>query len=321
MAENFNKSNASLIMLTQSAINHPYAATVYSLAKLVAKLSGAKIMSATPGANSAGAWMAGAVPHRIAAGMSVDKPGKNAASMIAERSRGFLLMGVEPELDCNNPSEALAAMQDAEFVVALSAYRNENMLDYADVILPTSVFTESSGTFVNVEGNWQRFHGCVKSFEESRPGWKVLRVLGNYLDLTDFEYATSEEVHDEVAALCKQNEGLDLDGWFYPSTVEIPSQIRRVGTCSSYYIDSTVRRATPLHESASNKPLQIRLHPDLGNQYNMRNSKLATVVQGGGELTCQVMLDDKISPNTVVLASGHKETSVLGEAYGVVQLK
>ncbi|RAG59943.1 hypothetical protein DN536_40305, partial [Burkholderia multivorans] len=60
-------------------------------------------------------------------------------------------------------------------------------------------FTETDGTVVNAEGTVQSFNGVVRPLGETRPAWKVLRVLGSLLGLPNFEYETAEEVR--LAAL------------------------------------------------------------------------------------------------------------------------
>ena len=105
------------------------------------------------------------------------------------------------ELDAASQPEMLSALKQAEMVVAMSPFKQSP--DYADVLLPVSPFTETSGTFVSFEGRVQSFGGCVVPFGQTRPAWKVLRVLGNFLDLPGFGYETTEEIRDEC--LCGQN--------------------------------------------------------------------------------------------------------------------
>ena len=112
--------------------------------------------------------------------------------------KSVVLLNVEPELDCADPRAALRALKDAEFVVSLTSYKTN--LEYADVLLPIAPFTETAGTFVNAEGQAQGFHGVVKPFGDARPAWKLLRVLGNMLDLDGFDHESSEAVRDEALA-------------------------------------------------------------------------------------------------------------------------
>src|SRR5207253_1415035 len=136
-------------------------------------------------ANSVGGHLANAMPSKGSGGTLFDRP-----------RQAFLLMNVEPELDCGDPARAMASIRQARLVVALSPYKHA--LEYAHVMLPIAPFTETSGTFVNCEGRVQGFNGVVPGLGETRPGWKVLRVLGNLLGLTGFDYESSEAVRNKA---------------------------------------------------------------------------------------------------------------------------
>ena len=118
--------------------------------------------------------------------------------MFVEARRTYLLMGVEPELDCWDSASALQALNSASTVVTITPFITDAMKQYASVLLPSGTFGETSGTYVNVEGRWQHFTGMTKPAGESRPGWKILRVLGNLCGLAGFEYLSSEEVGEEL---------------------------------------------------------------------------------------------------------------------------
>jgi NADH-quinone oxidoreductase subunit G len=171
----------SHILLGASALHHPDASRIKEIA---ASLS-TRVTYLTEGANAQGALAANCVPG---------ESGLNAKTMLEEKLKGYLLLNVEPDLDCANPVAAIHAIKDAEFVVAFSSFKNPVLLEYANVILPIAPFTETSGSFINVAGMKQHFRGVAKSFGESRPGWKVLRVLGNFLGLEGFDYASTDEI-------------------------------------------------------------------------------------------------------------------------------
>src|SRR5262249_54516388 len=133
-----------------------------------------------------GGYVAQALPRR---------GGLDAQKMFASPRKAYVLLHAEPELDCANPAQARAALDAADFVVALTPYKSQ--LDYADVLLPVGPFTETSGTFINMEGRVQGFNGVAHPFGETRPAWKVLRVLGSMLGLAGFDYTSSEGVRDE----------------------------------------------------------------------------------------------------------------------------
>jgi hypothetical protein len=114
--------------------------------------------------------------------------GANASQMFEQPRKAYVLMGIEPEFDCANPQAAVAALKQASLVVYMSAFKHAPALEYADVLLPIAPYTETAGTFVNIEGRVQSFNGVVKARGDARPAWKVLRVLGNVLNLDGFAY-------------------------------------------------------------------------------------------------------------------------------------
>ena len=137
-------------------------------------------------ANSAGAWLAGVVPHRGPAGNTDVVQGMSLAEQIDNPCKALITFNTEPEFDSFNATKALETVKRADFVVAISSYVTDSMRDYADVILPMAVFTETSGTYVNAEGFWQSFKGATQPMAEARPGWKILRVMGNLFNLDGF---------------------------------------------------------------------------------------------------------------------------------------
>jgi NADH-quinone oxidoreductase subunit G len=189
-----------LIIVGALANHHPEAATIRALAKRIAEISGATVGVMTDGANSAGAWLAGMIPHRDAHGRALNHAGMSATDMLQQPRKAYVLLNVEPEFDTANPGITIEALKQAQMVVALSLYRNPTLDAHADVILPIAAFAESAGTFVNAMGHWQSFQGVANPVGEARPAWKVLRVLGHFLSLNGFDYESADEVRDEVRA-------------------------------------------------------------------------------------------------------------------------
>ncbi|HZA95825.1 MAG TPA: NADH-quinone oxidoreductase subunit NuoG, partial [Burkholderiaceae bacterium] len=180
------------ILLGNSALQHPQASQLRVWAQWIAKATGATVGVLTEGANTVGGYAVGAY-----SGAGETQRGLNAREMIEQPRKAYLLWNIEPDYDVGNPAAAARALQAADTVIACSVYRN-GALDYADVILPITPFTETAGTFINCEGRVQSFNGTVRPAGDSRPGWKVLRVLGNLLGLDGFEYETSDQVRSEA---------------------------------------------------------------------------------------------------------------------------
>ncbi len=121
--------------------------------------------------------------------------------MLDESLDAVLLFGVEPDRDICSTDDAVKKLAGHRFVAALTSFDSEALQEAADLLLPIGTFAESAGTYVNCEGRWQSFNGIANPIAEARPGWKVLRVLGNLLDADNFDYQTSEEIRDELAEL------------------------------------------------------------------------------------------------------------------------
>ena len=127
------------------------------------------------------------------------QPGPGSANAL-QPCQAYVLMNLEPELDSYNPQHTMKALDAAELVVMMNAYKSRAVLEgnYADVLLPIAPFTETSGTFINTEGRVQSFNGVVAPLADTRPAWKVLRVLGNMLELDGFDYDTPEQVRADI---------------------------------------------------------------------------------------------------------------------------
>ncbi|KAG0162226.1 hypothetical protein DFQ30_002597, partial [Apophysomyces sp. BC1015] len=174
---------AGVALLGTSAAHHPEFSKLHAIAQWIAQASGATLGLLPEAANTVGAHVIGALPG---------DGGADAAQAFASPHRAYVLFNVEPEFDAANPQQARAALAQADMVVALSPFKAG--ADYADVLLPIAPFTETAGTFINAQGTVQPFTGVVRPLGETRPGWKVLRVLGNLLGLPNFEYTSAEEV-------------------------------------------------------------------------------------------------------------------------------
>src|SRR5690606_8195092 len=172
-------------------------AEIRALAAAIAHATGASFGVLAEGANAAGAWLAGAVPHREAGGKPATPAGLTAAEMLAKPLSAYVLFNVEPWADALDKNAAQVLAQ-AQLVVAMTPFASDTLRQVAHVILPIGTFAETSGTYVNLEGIWQSQAGAARPVGEARPGWKVLRVLANMLNQPGFEYTSSEQITDEL---------------------------------------------------------------------------------------------------------------------------
>jgi NADH-quinone oxidoreductase subunit G len=183
------------VWLGAMALRHPAYADLRALAAEIARLAGATLGTLAEGGNAAGAALAGVLPQ------GGEHAGLDALAMLRAPQRAYLLVGaIEPSHDLADPAAAEAAFAGAACVVAITPYASEELLRHAHVLLPMGAFAETSGTYVNLEGRWQSHPGAIAPPGEARPGWKILRVLGNLLELEGFAQESSEQVRDELRA-------------------------------------------------------------------------------------------------------------------------
>ena len=245
-----------LILLGHIAQRHPRFADLRALAAALAAITGAQLGYLAEGANGYGAALAGALPHRGAGGRARGSTGRDAQRMLAEPRSAYILFGIEPSLDLANGARARSAFGSAK-VICFTPYVSAELLDCATVLLPLATFAETAGTFVNAEGRWQSFDAAAVPEGEARPGWRVLRVLGNELDLPECEY---RQPGDVSAALERElggrgepgDEHNTYRGSFTPRAERAPLEpaARAEIDVGIYAVDCVVRRSEPLQETA-----------------------------------------------------------------------
>ncbi|AMV15833.1 NADH-quinone oxidoreductase subunit NuoG [Legionella pneumophila serogroup 1] len=299
--------------------NHPEASLLRTLVAIVQKMSGAKLVRLTTGANSAGACIAGMLPHRTVAGKSIAEPGLNVQEALNSKLKGYLLMGVEPGYDFANPAGARQSMLAAEFVVLLSAYEHESMHDYADVILPIAPYAETSGTYINIDNTWQTVKGAMLPLGESRPAWKVLRVLGNLLHCKKFDYTSTEDILEEVKEAVSMTMEHEYEPYYPESLPVINQSLVRVGEWPLYRIDAITRNAKELQLCAASESACIRIHPSTADRLKLE--EIATVSQGDIEITLPLKRDERIAVDVVWVANAMPETVDLGHSFAAITIK
>jgi len=198
------------VLLGNLAQRHPAYSELKRLAGLLASLSGARLALLTEGPNSAGGYLAGAVPHREAGGIPARSPGLAAGAMMESALNAYVLFGgIDPALDLGAGRDPL---RTADLVVAATTHLPASLREVAHIVLPIGSFAESSGTYVNIEGRWQSWPGAAKLVGDSRPGWKVLRVLANLLAVPGVDYNSSEEIRESLRSVCGVSLSAPLGG-------------------------------------------------------------------------------------------------------------
>lgn len=315
-------SEKKAIILGAIAQQHPQASQLYSLANHIAQLTYATCGWLTDGANSAGAWVAGSVPHRTTAGQAVATAGLNTATMLAAELKAYILVNVEPELDCANPAQAIEALKQADFVVSLSPFKGGVLEAQADVILPIAPYTENSGTYINVAGTWQNFQAVTTPLAEVRPAWKVLRVMANLLEVPGFDYLNAEQIAVEVRNLCQTKLFTAAASSVNFSKVNqaVPA-LTRITQWPLYRVDNLVRRAEPLQQSAANEPPHCCVNAEVARELHVQAGEKVQVIQNAHSVELPVKIDERIPNACALVAAGFSKTAKLGESFGHLEIK
>ena len=210
----------------------------------------------------------------------------------------------------------------------MTAYQSETMKQYADVLLPIALFAETSGTYINGEGQSQSFTGAVPPVGEARPAWKILRVMGNLLNLDGFEYNTSEEVRDEVTAIIENVALGSVGSWTTPESLKNGTAntdrankgaLQRITEIPMYSIDAMTRRAQALQNTDASKDM-IQINSSLASKVNVSAGDIVVVEQEENSINAPVMINDAVSDNCVLIKLAHVDYSRLGAWHGNVSL-
>ncbi len=300
------------VFLGNAAVAHPDFAKLHACVEWIAAQTGARFGILGEATNSVGAYIANALPST----------GLNAAQMLAQPRKAYLLLNTEPELDSANAQQALAAMHAAEMVVVMSPFKVG--MEYADVLLPSSPFTETAGTFINTEGRAQSFNGAVKPLGETRPAWKILRVLGNLLEIAGFDFDSAEDVRaaalpdaQTITAQLNNHAGIAP----VASQANAASGLQRFADVPIYATDSLVRRAAALQRTFDAKAPQAFMAQTTLDQLGIAVGDLVQVSQGAGKASLYAALQKGLPENVVRVAAAHRDTAGLGSMFGPIAVE
>ncbi|KAF0283683.1 NADH-quinone oxidoreductase subunit NuoG [Spiribacter roseus] len=305
------------LLLGGLADSHPAGAELRYLAAEIARLTGADYGELTPGANTAGAWLAGAVPGRTANGEATD--GLDAAAMLATPRQGYILMNAEPEHDFFDGETATRALAAAEAVVALSAYDSPALREHADVLLPIATLGETAGTLVNAEGRWQTFAGVGYPQGDARPAWRLLRVLGNVLDLEGFNYQAPDEIHHELQRL-SEGTGVARPSAPIAAQTPAPSELTRIGYPAMFGVDPLTRHAASLQQTDHAAPARAVMNPVDAGRLGVSEDDAVHVRQSGAARRLPVAVSDAVPAGSVWIPAGVEGSAGLGALMGAIEV-
>ena len=301
------------ILLGAEAQNHPDFGNIYLAAQKLARETGAVLGILPQAANSVGADIIGI--NRAAIG-----------EMIATPKRAVMLLNIDPEHDIAGGAAAVSALKQASSVLAFSAYESETLRDVADVLLPIAPFTETSGSFISMEGRLQSFHGVVKGLGDSRPLWKVLRVLGNVFELDGFDFETSVDVLAEALGdVATLPEKLNNDGELAAKASRLlagKNELVRVGGIGIYHTDPIVRRAASLQQTSHAAEPRAGIHPATLASLGLADGEIVIATRGSKESEVFVTVRaDETLPENVVFLPEHPINAPLGGMMNVIELR
>lgn len=300
------------IVLGAEAINHPQFAQIYTAAQSLAQATGATLGLLPQAANSVGADLLGFKPQGGAV---------NPVMALSGSQKAVMLLNIEPDMDWAGSEATRQALLKAQTVIALTPYQSEALREVADVMLPVAPSTETSGSFVSMEGRLQSFHGVVKAYEQSRPTWKVLRVLGNQLGLDGFDYTSSEEVlvrsglNSDSIASGLNNQVKQVN----PVQTLQAASLVRVGGVGIYQTDSVVRRSLPLQATVHAQTPTALVHPNTLAALHLSNAVQAVVKSAQAQVTVALQADASVAENVVSLTL-HPQNKELGAMMNTIEL-
>lgn len=311
------------ILLGLIAATHPSASVLRALAMLIGEAAQVRVGILSDGPNGSGAWLAGVVPHRGVAGAPRETAGLDAQSMLTTPRQAYLLFGCEPEYDFANPALTQKALAAADFVVAMGSFASDALREHADILLPLAAFSETSGSYVNIEGRWQSFTGAVRPLGAARPGWKVLRVLGNLLDVPDFDYQSSENLRDELQTRVGGQRASHARVATPLVAPQPLSGLERIGDIPLYAVDGLVRRTAALQAMADGADALVRINPVTAARLGLTPgaNDQVQVTQEDTTVALPLIIDARVAEGAVWIAAARPGSAQLSGNLGTVELK
>ncbi len=299
------------IFMGNVAAQHPQMSALHTMAEWLAQHTGARLGYLVEGANATGACV-----------LDSEEDMPDAGKALNLNHQAYLLLHAEPEMDVADARLVRERLLKAKMVVVMSPYLHG--ADYADVMLPVSPFTETAGTYISCEGRIQSFQGVVRPLGDARPAWKVLRVLGNLMELDGFDYESPEAVRDalldgiggDVSRRLNNFSGLPP---VYAATE--PAELERLTALPHCFADPIVRRADALQKTQDDIVSRIGLPVAVCERFGIAENDLVSVSQGEGQVLLSAMPDRTLPDNVAWIWGGQASTAMLGAVFGSVRVR
>ena len=308
IADSLISGSTKAVLLGSAAIAHHHASDLHIMAQFIADQTGATFGFLPVGGNAVGAAL-------------VNANGAGVESVLSGDRKAVLLMNIEPDSDLPNPTQARAALAKANTVIALSSYKSADLLEVADVILPISTFTETVSTFVNAEGTVQTVQPSVKPLGDSRPAWKVLRVLGGLLGLDGFLFNMPEEVLGEALneSYCTRLSNKAISNSIVNGNLAPFNGLERVADVNIYAGDQIVRRSPALQLTRDAKRgNHVGLNQKIFTELGLKEGDAVRIAQDSQSVDMPATLEVNLAPGAVRISAGTMASAKLGSMYGPV---
>ncbi len=308
IADGLLSGESTAVLLGSAAIAHHHASDLHVMAQFIAEQTGATLGFLPVGGNAVGASL-------------VNANGAGVESVLSGDRRAVILMNIEPDSDLPNPTAARAALAKANTVIALSAYKSTDLLEVADVILPISAFSETVSTFVNLEGRLQTVQPSVKPLGDSRPAWKVLRVLGGLLGLDGFLFNAPEEVLGEALddGYCNRLINKASSTSIVNGNLAPLNGLERLADVNIYAGDQIVRRSSALQLTRDAKRgNQVGLNKNTFTELGLKEGDAVRVTQGAQSVDMPATLEVNLASGAVRISAGTMASAKLGSMFGPV---
>lgn len=322
-AQKLLSGESKAIFIGNTALAHPDYSQIDALATWIANSVNATLGFLGDGANFVGAQVVGAVSQENQHG--------GVPSILNSNVKAFVLLNIEPTVDLPDPMLARSALQNAQTVIALSAYASEDLLELADVILPITPYAEQAGTYINIAGDIQTSQASVRPLGEARPAWKVLRVLGGMLDLPTFNFNTVDEV--KSVALGHLGEKVSMPAH---TSIDINLQItpannsantsgktyERLADVPIHFTDAIVRRSPALKLTVdSKKALKVGIPKKIFEEMSLKEGDAVRISQGNAHVVMPVTLESELAEGVIRVSAATPASALLGTMFGRLSLE
>ena len=320
LAQALSTASRPAVFIGSLGISHPHFSVLRYLGATLAQRLTGTFGCLDYGANSAGAWLAGAVPHRLP-GMVGAANGLDAGAMLKHDLAACLLLNAEPELDFFDGKQARDALSRVECVIAVTGYRRA--LDYAQVLLPMALYAENPGSFLNLEGRRQCFEAAVAPPGSARPAWQIFCSIAGSLGLEGFKYAGFEAVRATVLALADKVQPDTASALGAPASLPVVAAdagLERVGYVPMNSVDALVRHAPSLQQTGDVADGLAHVNEKTANRLELGGAELVEVSSQSGRVRLPLQIDHTVADDCVLIHGGHADSAGLGPLAGRVSV-